>query len=57
VLPDIDPLNNHYTTFCRRRHKKTVRMSSRPMGWSIDEADKMVRLRAFKTNKSKEYDF
>ena len=32
-------------------------MSSRPMGWSIDEADKMVRLRAFKTNKSKEYDF
>jgi hypothetical protein len=34
-----------------------ARMSSRPMGWSIDGADKMARLRAFKANKGSVIDF
>ena len=38
-------------------HILAARMSSRPMGWSIDGADKMARLRAFKANSGKVYDF
>lgn len=38
-------------------HILSARMSSRPMGWSIDGADKMASLRAFKANKGKVYDF
>lgn len=38
-------------------HILSARMSSRPMGWSKDGADKMARLRAFKANKGKVYDF
>lgn len=32
-------------------------MSSRPMGWSKDGADKMARLRAVKANNGKVIDF
>lgn len=38
-------------------HILAARMSSRPMGWSIDGADKMARLRAFKANQGKVIDF
>lgn len=38
-------------------HILAARMSSRPMGWSKDGADKMARLRAFKANKGKVIDF
>lgn len=38
-------------------HILAARMSSRPMGWSRDGADKMARLRAFKANKGKVIDF
>ncbi|MCX7709997.1 MAG: ISLre2 family transposase [Clostridia bacterium] len=34
-------------------HILAARMSSRPMGWSKDGADKMARLRAFKANNGK----
>ncbi|MGI6778458.1 MAG: ISLre2 family transposase [Acetivibrionales bacterium] len=34
-------------------HILASRMSSRPMGWSRDGADKMARLRAFKANKGR----
>jgi len=38
-------------------HILASRMSSRPMGWSKDGADKMARLRAFKANGGKVIDF
>lgn len=38
-------------------HILAARMSSRPMGWSIDGADKMARLRAYKANHGKVIDF
>lgn len=38
-------------------HILAARMSSRPMGWSKDGADKMARLRAFKANNGKVIDF
>lgn len=38
-------------------HILAARMSSRPMGWSTDGADKMARLRAFKANKGNVIDF
>lgn len=38
-------------------HILASRMSSRPMGWSKDGADKMARLRAFKANEGKVIDF
>ncbi len=38
-------------------HVLAARMSSRPMGWSIDGAEKMARLRAFKANKGVVLDF
>lgn len=38
-------------------HILASRMSSRPMGWSKDGADKMARLRAFKANDGKVIDF
>ena len=38
-------------------HILASRMSSRPMGWSKDGADKMARLRAFKANNGKVIDF
>jgi hypothetical protein len=38
-------------------HILAARMSSRPMGWSRDGADKMARLRAFKANNGKVIDF
>lgn len=38
-------------------HILAARMSSRPMGWSKDGADKMARLRAFKANDGKVIDF
>ena len=38
-------------------HILAARMSSRPMGWSKDGADKMARLRAFKANGGKVIDF
>lgn len=38
-------------------HILAARMSSRPMGWSKDGAEKMARLRAFKANNGKVIDF
>ncbi len=38
-------------------HILAARMSSRPMGWSKDGADKMARLRVFKANDGKVIDF
>ncbi len=38
-------------------HILAARMSSRPMGWSIDGAEKMARLRAFKANQGKVIEF
>lgn len=38
-------------------HILAARMSSRPMGWSKDGADKMARLRAYKANGGKVIDF
>lgn len=38
-------------------HILAARMSSRPMGWSLDGADKMARLRVFKANQGKVIDF
>lgn len=38
-------------------HILASRMSSRPMGWSKDGADKMARLRAFKANNGKVIEF
>jgi len=38
-------------------HILASRMSSRPMGWSKDGAEKMARLRAFKANDGKVIDF
>lgn len=38
-------------------HILAARMSSRPMGWSRDGADKMARLRAYKANGGKVIDF
>jgi len=38
-------------------HILAARMSSRPMGWSTDGAEKMARLRAFKANKGIVFDF
>ena len=38
-------------------HILAARMSSRPMSWSKDGADKMARLRAFKANNGKVIDF
>lgn len=38
-------------------HILAARMSSRPMGWSRDGADKMARLRAYKANGGRVIDF